>query len=425
MKTKTTKLLLLASIFMLPVFLKAQWNHVRFDQANTFHKVFAATADDAFVIGTGPTTGEYFMIRTADGGGTWDSININTTSTYSLNEMYFKDVNNGFVGGYENNTNQVLLKTTDNGTTWTEITPDPAATDGITAIYFVTPLTGFAASYTAFYSTTNGGVTWTTYPTTFHTTDINFADMNNGYVTGDDGMQYGVMMKTSDGGQTWTNCLAATDPNLFIGNLLKQDVLASGTIFTSLAYTNKLFKSTDGGLTWDTIVVDSVWAIYDFQFTSPLLGHVLSNMGQIFVTNDGGQTWALEYATEWGFYGPSINLYSLSFVGEIGYVAGTSGLVKRHDETNSIHEAEHHSGMNIYPNPLSGTQDLFIQAENSGESVINIMNTVGQVVFTKSIANSQAGSMIIRSGLNLPAGTYFLNVESSKGRNTEKLMIVE
>lgn len=425
MKTKTTKLFLLASIFMLPVFLKAQWNHVRFDQANIFRKVFAATADDAFVIGTGPTTGEYFMIRTADGGGTWDSISINTTSTYLLNEMYFKDVNNGFVGGYENNTNQVLLKTTDNGTTWTEITPDPSATEGIDAIYFVTPTTGFAASYNTLYTTTNGGASWTSQPTPFHISDMTFSNMNNGFACGSDGTQLGLMMKTTDGGQSWTNCLSATDPNLFVGSFLKQDVLASGTIFTSLQYTNKLFKSLDGGATWDTIVVDSVWAISDFQFTTPLLGHVLSGMGQIFVTYDGGQTWALEYATEWGFYGPSIYLYSLSFVGEIGYVAGTSGLVKKHDETNSIHEAEHNPGMNIYPNPLSGTQDLFIQAENSGECNINIMNAVGQVVFTKSVANTQAGSMIILSGLNLPAGTYFLNLESSEGRNTEKLMIVE
>src|ERR1700741_3472417 len=128
MKTKTNFLLLLTAIFMLPVVLKAQWNHVRFDQSNIFRKVFAVTANDAFALGTGPITGEYFMIRTGDGGATWDSIAINNSSTYEPTELFFKDINNGFMGGTKNNATQALLRTTDNGTTWTEITPDPSST---------------------------------------------------------------------------------------------------------------------------------------------------------------------------------------------------------------------------------------------------------------------------------------------------------
>jgi photosystem II stability/assembly factor-like uncharacterized protein len=333
---------------------------------------------------------------------------------------------NGFIGGMKNSANQVLLKTVDNGTTWTEITPDPASTDVISAIYFITPSSGFAASASMLYTTTNGGATWTAQPTTFAIHSIHFTNMNNGTVTGTTNVtNEAVMMRTTDGGQTWSTLLSATDPNTFVNSFGKQDVIGSSVMYTSLENTNKLFRTADGGTTWDTIVCDSVYNILDFQFTTPLLGHVLSDYGQIFVTEDGGLTWALEYATEWGFYGPSIYLYSLSFVEEVGYVVGTSGLIKRHDATTSIGEQSSVSDLNIYPNPLNTAQELVIETTGTpGEVEVQIVNAIGQVVLSKRIIATQ-NNRVTLAGLNLPAGIYSVSVEMNEIKNTKKLMIVD
>jgi hypothetical protein len=43
--------LMVAALAMAPVITNAQWSAVRYDQHNTFTKVFAATANDVFVIG--------------------------------------------------------------------------------------------------------------------------------------------------------------------------------------------------------------------------------------------------------------------------------------------------------------------------------------------------------------------------------------
>src|SRR4051812_43037867 len=78
----------------------AQWSAVRFDQQNTFTKVYAASQNTAFAIGTGWQYFSDFMLRTNDGGATWDSISVSTINdTFQLSSIFFPDINTGFTGG--------------------------------------------------------------------------------------------------------------------------------------------------------------------------------------------------------------------------------------------------------------------------------------------------------------------------------------
>ena len=419
MKTK-----LLTSVMFLPVFLLAQWSPVRFDQQNIFHKVFAVTANDAFVIGSGPANGMNFIIRTSNGGTTWDSINPNTNGNYQLSELFFKDIMNGFAGGFRNNTQQGLLKTTDNGTTWTEITPDPSSTEPITAIYFLNASSGFATSSTHLYTTTDGGASWTAQSLSFYPTDIHFTTLYDGYASGTDNTSNAVIMHTINGGASWTTVLTQHDPNLFVSNFIKEDILSNVVMVTSMENTNRLYKSTDGGLTWTTITVDSVFTIHDFQFTTDLIGHVLSDYGQIYVTEDGGATWNLEYATDWGFYGPSILLYSISFVEETGYVCGTSGLVKKHTLTTGIHEAANTTigGISIYPGCYTRGMALHINLEeNFYGGILQIFSSTGKLMYSREIEKDE--SFIELQNLFWAAGAYYVSFETKTKRSVAKFVM--
>src|SRR5688572_26177510 len=117
MKTILLNLLML----LIPVSMFAQWNMVRFDEYNYFNRSFTINPASVIFTGHGPSFAGSFILRSNDGGATWDSIPLSSpTVSYQLDVLFFNDVNNGFAGGVKNNM-QVLLKTQDNGSSWTEV----------------------------------------------------------------------------------------------------------------------------------------------------------------------------------------------------------------------------------------------------------------------------------------------------------------
>ena len=424
------KFFMIAALILAPVISNAQWSAVRFDSANVFRNIYAATANDVFSIGTDPNFGEYFLLRSADGGTNWDSVALNTgADDYEVYELFFADVNNGFIGGRKNNAVQNMQKTTDNGTTWTDITPDPNAIETISGIYFLDANQGWATSAQNLYITTNGGANWNTITLSFTPEDIYFMDPLVGYASGGSTFSTpAVMMKTTDGGQTWNQVLFATDANLFVNRFNFVNVVDQNTLFTAMEWTNKLYRTMDGGATWDTIVCDSVGQIVDFHFESADSGQVLSSLGQLFYTNDAGATWNLAYSAEWGLYGPSVYFYSLNFSQGVGYVCGSSGLIKRFDvNPNGISSHFTVTGnLNVFPSPCYGAQNITVQSNGmKGDCSLWIMNALGEVVYFENIEKVESRSQITLSSASLAAGTYSVVLHNDTQKQTAKLIIAE
>ena len=90
---------------------------------------------------------------------------------------------------------------------------------------------------------------------------------------------------------------------------------------------------------------------------------------------------------------------------------------------NSIKTNEH--SIKIYPNPVNSSKDIYISiAESIENGNIKIVNTAGQIVLQKQI-NSISGNTITLSDSTLPAGVYFLTIETLGSRTTEKLIILQ
>lgn len=416
MKTKLIKEIIAVLAAIIPGIASAQWSMVRFDEFNYFTKIETTTPDAALSFGLLSQTSNSFIIRTNDGGTTWDSLDLNVSGNgYMIGCVNFTDIQNGYAGGISNGT-QALVRTNDNGTTWTDVTPDPTIAYQINGISFIDPQNGFAADQIKVYRTNNAGATWNDFTPGMSIKDIGFASMDVGFVCGSMN-PFAAVMKTVDGGQTWSNVLNATLPVFTSSSMQKIDVVNQDAVFVSGQYSNIIFKTLDGGVTWDTITVAAIYEIMDFDFTSETQGHLVSGMGEIYGTSDGGLTWTLEYSVASGAYGPSVFLTSISFAGTTGYVCGTNGLIKKYETSTGLTENTTLHNINIYPNPISKSEVLNL-GKHEGEFVVELFDVAGKLVMQKF--NSELFDV-----QNINAGIYSVKVTTTKYVQQGKVVVVE
>lgn len=76
-----------------------------------------------------------------------------------------------------------------------------------------------------------------------------------------------------------------------------------------------------------------------------------------------------------------------------------------------------------YPNPASDVLNVNITLNNNEEVMINMYNTIGQVVSTETRNMSAGANTIQMNTSNLQAGVYFLNVTASGSTVTTKVVV--
>lgn len=133
------------------------------------------------------------IFRTVDGGSTWNILNVG----YSINDFHFIDANTGWVVS----SNGILLKTTDGGQNWATV---PSGTSNyLSLVYFKDINNGWVGGNIVMKHTTDGGSTWVaqnSHGDGEASLSMSFSSANEGWVTSP--YNNGVF-KTTDGGNTW------------------------------------------------------------------------------------------------------------------------------------------------------------------------------------------------------------------------------
>ena len=178
----------------------------------------------AYLIGTRWTDSDpYLLWRSEDGGITWTGVEGSRSSVLrAVLSVSFVDRDTGWVGG------GVVMKTTDGGGTWT--TQLEEAT--VRRFFFLDRNCGFAVGGTTIIRTTDGGDTWVDVsPVDDELLDLRnayFLDRNRGWAVGRFGIETvegvpvarSVVMKTTDGGETWETMEFLYDCSPWIEELL-------------------------------------------------------------------------------------------------------------------------------------------------------------------------------------------------------------
>lgn len=198
------------------------------------------------------------------GGGLWKSTNSGATwAPLSDNASNRMDIT--AVSVDPSNVNVVYLsstsghfKSTDGGATWV-IMPTVA---GTVRKYLVQPSNSnivFAASTSGIYRSINAGGAWTRVSTT-STEDIEFntADVNTMYATGNSASGY--VQRSTDNGVVWTALGAAAGITNAGRTLVSVTAANPNVVYVAQANGSlfgRMYRSTDGGLTFTTTVVGS------------------------------------------------------------------------------------------------------------------------------------------------------------------------
>jgi photosystem II stability/assembly factor-like uncharacterized protein len=191
-----------------------------------------------------------YLASTVNGGRTWDKYPLGTTET--INEIYFRNDKNGYlVAGRK------MFLTKDSGQTWQE-----------TKIFKQGDFKNLTPEFIC----------------------IRFSDKRRGLVIGsllnkNDEVVEALVMRTDDGGETWTRIIVPTKKELF-----HLEVNGSSHAWI-VGDKGLILASDDGGMTWKTQNSGVVRALFNVDFRDDNEGFAVGGGGTILRTEDGGNTW--------------------------------------------------------------------------------------------------------------------------------------
>jgi len=238
-----------------------------------------------------------------------------------------------------------IYHTADAGKTWEA--RDSGTKVPLFAIDFADAEHGWAAGKAStLIGTADGGKTWqaekSAVPPEKHLFNLRAVDARTVWAVGD----WGAIESTHDGGATWQDrSLATWDEQAraaWKGRPFDDDVVLYALSFPDPQHGfiagefGTLLATSDGGQTWANLEVGTDKTLFGVSFATPERGWLVGIDGLILRTRDGGRTWEVQHGAtgagsieELGFLETLKNpgLYDVAVAGQYGVVVGDTGNV--------------------------------------------------------------------------------------------------
>lgn len=305
------------------------------------------------------------IYRSANYGMAWQQIQIPTNSAVITDAMYFRGLNLGFIGNHFGE----IFKSIDGGSSWTRVHANPIF-NPITDINCPTDSICYAR---------------TSLPNK--------------------------LLKTSDGGNNWYSLNTA--PHSYIrGGLhaINRDTLV---IVTS---NSLIFRSLDGGTSWDTIPCPVNTNLSDVFFVDSL-GFAVGDSETILKSIDFGESWSVEWHdTLSSEHITSVHISNYS----AAIAASNHGSIFRLGMLNSFTEEVITPIMlTLFPNPVAEKMKIVFNTEISGD--ISIFNLLGHTIYTEHVFDQKEIEISLP---DMNSGYLYVRfTEQNTGQITIKKMI--
>jgi hypothetical protein len=256
---------------------------------------------------------------------------------------------------------------------------------------------------------------------------VAFTSPTTGFAAGAEG----IILRTTDGGTTWTRQTNGLTGYDWFTSVSFTDA-NTGTV---VSWNKRIYRTTNGGATWvqqinptgDSITGNGLLTVV---FTDANTGTATGSWGTILHTTDGGEHWVEQ---ESGVATPY--LWGLAFTddGSTGIAVGKTGTILRTTGNSSsvemmpvipdIHQPSLLGGN--YPNPVGASTTIRFHVVSAGEVVIDLLdevnNSVGVVFDRRMEPGDYSATFDTR---DLPSGVYYYRIRSGGVIETKKLVVV-
>lgn len=352
----------------------------------------------AFAINGMGGVSSYNLKRSVNGGETWNNIAI----TIGGAAFDFLDDNIGFLAEY--NYLELIISLTDNGgTSWSEWNSTGFIFQPIVCNFY-DEMNGLICGESNIIRTTDGGNSWEEVfiAGADEFVDIEYVNENEVFICGEVGSN-SCIFKSVDGGLTWNNLCN-------FGNIHAHDLYFYDANTCFLTGINTIYRSSDGGNTWiETIINLSNFTHFkSIHFPTDEIGYAVGEgeFETIVKSTDGGENWnAIDISSTSG-------LNYVHFTDELnGLVFGDNGVVLKTTTGGVVGIEEdtfvkQQDFLQVFPNPF--LDELFIKlngSQSGGE--ISIYDQSGKVVYLMKVSNWGEKTIIDCGFLN--PGVYFLH----------------
>lgn len=358
------------------------------------------------------------ILKTIDGGETWTSQSVNTTS--SLKSVFLVDSSNRVAVG----DNGTIIKTTNGGKDW--IVLSVVTNYHLKDVVFIDSLVGIiVGTFGTILKTTDGGMNWNQKPggDDYYLYGVDFADEKNGVAVGDYGWwSSGIILRTSDGGETWTKEIdyyPTQNTSLFSISYCNNK--------KGIAVGNGVLSTTDGGQTWNRIYGGKWKSVSCFDINN----FMAVGVSEILCTKDGGSTWNQDNYGN----GTSFNSVFYTDTNDI-IIAGANGTILRTTTGGIISAVDEKQKTNIlsgnftlsqnYPNPFNPTTTISYQLPVTSNVKLKVYDILGREVATLVNEEKPAGSYEVEfNGSGLSSGIYFYQLKAGNFIQTKKFVLMK
>ena len=345
------------------------------------------------VLSTSPPPGYNRIVKSTDGGITWDTVYKDLIFKDSLIQAvsisyHTKDF--CVVGTHKN----YIIKTTDGGKNWTSKKIDIKNYAGLYEIMMLDDKNGVTYDYRNMVITHDGFESYKVVPPPMygnfrHAKLLSPTEIYVIYwdVLKPHGDTNHIIFRTKDEGVTWEKVGALVHPYFWSQKMKFIDkdfgyLVGDMQVAIGMLVSNVIYRTMDGGDSWqkvlDTIVPWNAWGIQEIDILDRKTAIATSQFGVVFWTHDGGDSWQLDSSEVLREDKPA-TLYPCILGEHTALIADSRDRITRSSlKPTDIKEEEYFksTGEMIYPNPATDYITINSPSIKRGQGGVLELNNV-------------------------------------------------